>query len=84
MDTWTPDFWSEWPEKAAQSFNEREQILEERIDSLKKEKILVDDKWVQAQRAFDEAKNAGELEKVQAESISQSPWSLAGYIWESP
>jgi small-conductance mechanosensitive channel len=54
--------------KRLESVDEREQVLEERIASLRKEKISVDDKLVEAQRAFDEAQNAGELVKEQAEA----------------
>jgi len=55
-------------EKRLESVDEREQVLEKRIASLKKEKTAVDNKWVEAQRAFDEAQNAGALVKEQAEA----------------
>jgi small-conductance mechanosensitive channel len=55
-------------DKRLKSVDEREKLLERRISSLKKEMISVDDKLVEAQRAFDNAQNAGELVKEQAEA----------------
>jgi len=54
--------------KRLESVDDRQKVMEERIASLRKEKISVDDKWVEAQRAFEEAQNAGELVKGQAEA----------------
>jgi small-conductance mechanosensitive channel len=54
--------------KRLESVDDRQKVMEERIASLRKEKISVDDKWVEAQRAFEEAQNAGELVKEQAEA----------------
>jgi small-conductance mechanosensitive channel len=54
--------------KRLESVDEREQVLEERIASLREEKISVDDKVIEAKRAFDESQNVGELVKKQAEA----------------
>jgi len=59
-------------EKHIVSVDEREQVLEERIASLRNEKISVDEKWMEAQQAFDKAQKAGELEKKQAEAYLRS------------
>ncbi len=55
-------------QKRLQAVDERQQVLEKRLASLKTEKSAVDARWVEAERAFDEAQNAGELVKKRAEA----------------